>query len=485
MARRAQTSAEYLFIIVSVIVFVVLVFMLLRGNLLPQVMAKATKSLGTSLDNSRPYLFYDTFDAGANQWTPAGGAWAYKDQAFVQSANDVSFKVAYAGHPDWYNYAFEAQVRASPPFSSWVAGIGARFDPGTMERYACYENVGDSSVHLLRFHDAVSAPEDLDSGVVAAIDSNWHALGLVVSGSEISCFYDGLQVASYPDPAPLVGGIVTLESYNVPVSFDDVKVWPQAGPVPSYSYVPTPSPTPTPGPSATPLPPGIYYLTASATTSTADVTWSTDVPADAKVEYGTTASYGLNGSLNSSADVNHNQTLSNLLPNRVYHYRAWSCSGGSCAHSVDALFSTAAGTGTPVPSGEPTPPPAPFISQPQIAFTADNGNNPPYPCTWNTSISWTTDIASDAKVGMDNLPSSPIVWQNTTLNSTLTANHVVEGLAVPSNIQIAYTVWSCNQGACTQFEVLPSYLSAYVPISSCGFGGGGGGSPLMWQILKG
>ena len=53
----------------------------------------------------------------------------------------------------------------------------------------------------------------------------------------------------------------------------------------------------------------------------ADVSWTTDEPADTQVEYGTTTAYGLSTSLNASLTTSHTQVVSGLNAGVTYHYR--------------------------------------------------------------------------------------------------------------------------------------------------------------------
>jgi Putative Ig domain len=98
-------------------------------------------------------------------------------------------------------------------------------------------------------------------------------------------------------------------------------------------------------------PPVISNIQASGvSSSSATITWTTDVTADSQVEYGTSTTYGLSSALNSSAVTAHSVTLSGLAASMVYHYRVKSRdSAGLLAVSSDNTFTTAAGSGGPIP----------------------------------------------------------------------------------------------------------------------------------------
>jgi hypothetical protein len=77
------------------------------------------------------------------------------------------------------------------------------------------------------------------------------------------------------------------------------------------------------------------------TTSSATITWATDVPADSQVEYGTTTTYGSSTVLDQAVVVTHSQTLNGLAANTTYHYRVKSRGqNGVLATSGDAIFVT-------------------------------------------------------------------------------------------------------------------------------------------------
>src|SRR5207245_1632924 len=55
--------------------------------------------------------------------------------------------------------------------------------------------------------------------------------------------------------------------------------------------------------------------------TTASVTWTTDVPTDSQVQYGTTTAYGKASALNSTLVTSHSVKLSGLTRLTIYHYR--------------------------------------------------------------------------------------------------------------------------------------------------------------------
>lgn len=74
---------------------------------------------------------------------------------------------------------------------------------------------------------------------------------------------------------------------------------------------------------------------ATASTLKADITWTTNVPADTQVQYGLTPSYGSSSTLNPALVTSHTVTLSGLSFNTTYHYRVRSASAGGTTYSND------------------------------------------------------------------------------------------------------------------------------------------------------
>ena len=120
--------------------------------------------------------------------------------------------------------------------------------------------------------------------------------------------------------------------------------------------------------------PVISNVQASNVTSTsATITWTTDVASDSKVNYGTTTSYGSQQS-NASQVTSHSITLTGLTPGTTYHYQCVSANAYGQVSSSDYTFTTATGI-------------------PTITNVASSA-------VTNTSatITWTTDVAADSAV---------------------------------------------------------------------------------------
>ncbi|MCR4283820.1 MAG: chitobiase/beta-hexosaminidase C-terminal domain-containing protein [Parcubacteria group bacterium] len=96
-------------------------------------------------------------------------------------------------------------------------------------------------------------------------------------------------------------------------------------------------------------------LTAITATSigpnSATISWATNEPSDTQVEYGLSTSYGTATNLNSNLTTTHSQTLNNLSPSTLYHYRVRSVdASGNNSISTDQTFTTSGVPDTTPPS---------------------------------------------------------------------------------------------------------------------------------------
>src|SRR5215471_13148682 len=87
----------------------------------------------------------------------------------------------------------------------------------------------------------------------------------------------------------------------------------------------------------------ISAVTATTTTTTATITWTTAVPANSQITYGTTTSYGNSSAMNSNLVTTHSATLTSLTAGTTYHYRVLSAdSTGVLVTGLDNVFTTPA-----------------------------------------------------------------------------------------------------------------------------------------------
>jgi len=79
---------------------------------------------------------------------------------------------------------------------------------------------------------------------------------------------------------------------------------------------------------------------SSMTTSTATVSWITNLQANSQVIYGLTSAYGSSTTLDSSLATSHAETITGLTPGTVYHFQAVSVNASGTAMSSDMTFTT-------------------------------------------------------------------------------------------------------------------------------------------------
>ncbi|MBI3805610.1 MAG: fibronectin type III domain-containing protein [Nitrospirae bacterium] len=127
-------------------------------------------------------------------------------------------------------------------------------------------------------------------------------------------------------------------------------------------------------------PPVLSGITAAnITSSSAVLSWTSNETATTQVDYGITTAYGASSSLNSTLTTSHGQTLTNLSPSTIYHYRVRSRdAAGNVGISGDNTFTTAAAPDT-------TPPAISGISTTNVSTTG-------------ATISWTTNETSDTQI---------------------------------------------------------------------------------------
>jgi len=89
-------------------------------------------------------------------------------------------------------------------------------------------------------------------------------------------------------------------------------------------------------------PPAISSVRSSGTTSSgATITWTTNEPADSRVEYGLTSAYGSSTTLDQTLVTSHSQRLTGLQSGTTYHYRVISKdAAGNVTISADRTFRT-------------------------------------------------------------------------------------------------------------------------------------------------
>ncbi len=145
----------------------------------------------------------------------------------------------------------------------------------------------------------------------------------------------------------------------------------------------------------------------SVTSTSAVISWATNMPGDSQVEYGLTDTYGQSSPLDSSLVTSHSVTLNGLKAATSYHFRVISHdSSGAMASSGDQTFTTLAVPDTTPPTVSITAPApgatlsgatsvtataADNVGVASVQFKLDGANlgsavtSSPYSVSWNTA----------------------------------------------------------------------------------------------------
>jgi lysophospholipase L1-like esterase len=192
--------------------------------------------------------------------------------------------------------------------------------------------------------------------VTAALTAGvWTHVAAVKNGTTEQIYINGTLaassaggVASFPSDANEVG--VGAGNNGTPSwgevfdgRLDDLRFYAEAR---NASQIQADMLTPVGGTSDT-QPPVINNIGATATTTAATITWTTDEPSTSQVDFGTTAGYGSTTALDSTLVTSHSVPLSGLSPNTLYHFRVRSGDANQNVQtSGDQTFSTTSGTAT-------------------------------------------------------------------------------------------------------------------------------------------
>ena len=156
----------------------------------------------------------------------------------------------------------------------------------------------------------------------------------------------------------------------------------------------------------------ISAVTATKTTTTATITWTTAVPANSQIKYGTTTSYGSSSALNLNLVTTHSATLTSLTAGTTYHYRVLSAdSTGVLVTGLDNVFTTPAAT----ISVSVSPTTATVASGGTEQFSAQVTN------TSNTAVTWSATSGTVSTTGLFTAP-SVIATKTVTVTATSVAD---------------------------------------------------------------
>jgi hypothetical protein len=196
-------------------------------------------------------------------------------------------------------------------------------------------------------------------------------------------------------------------------------------------------------------------LTATKTTTTATITWTTAVPANSQITYGTTTSYGSSSALNSNLVTTHSATLTSLTAGTTYHYRVLSAdSTGVLVTGLDNVFTTPAAA----ISVSVSPTTATVASGGTQQFSAQVTN------TSNTAVTWSATSGSVSTAGLFTAPTvttakTVTVTATSVADNTKSASATVTVNAAPGILTLNPT--SISFGSVTVGVTSPILLTTF------------------------
>jgi hypothetical protein len=194
-------------------------------------------------------------------------------------------------------------------------------------------------------------------------------------------------------------------------------------------------------PATTATPPNVGYVVAwGINTSSAVVTWSTDVPATTQLAYGTTTSLGQLSPLQTTLAASHGVTLTGLVSGTTYYFVAQSIGAdGATGYSTVMNFTT---TGT-APTGPPT------ISSVLVSNITNT----------SATITWTTSQPATSQV---NYGTTTAYGSQSALNSTLGTSQSVTLTGLTPGTTYDFDVVSANAGAQSSTSANSTFVTTNV-----------------------
>jgi len=147
-------------------------------------------------------------------WTIANGNLTGASGWNLPTDWEESYGIAYyAGN--WTNYSVEARISFQP--GSYGGGVGGRLDPSSGTRYAAWVYPladGSGILKLVEFTGWTSwSGTALASTNLAGVGTNWHTVGLVFQGSQITAYYDGVETVTATNSS-YSSGSVSLDMWT-------------------------------------------------------------------------------------------------------------------------------------------------------------------------------------------------------------------------------------------------------------------------------
>jgi hypothetical protein len=184
-------------------------------------------------------------------------------------------------------------------------------------------------------------------------------------------------------------------------------------------------------------PPVITNVSTTNLTSTSvTVTWTTNEPASAQVNYGATTSYGTSSPVYTTLGTSQSVTLSGLAAGTTYNFDVVSANAESqSTTSANFTFSTPATTATP----------------PNVGYVVAWGiSNTGAVVTWSTDVAATTQLAFGTTMALGQL--SP-------LQTTMAASHGVTLSGLTPGTQYYFQAQSTGADGATGYSTVMSFTT--------------------------
>jgi hypothetical protein len=267
-------------------------------------------------------------------------------------------------HPSWKvsgatAYTISLWIKVKEVTGDYKMAVGTGSWPAI--NFHIYK-LGSAWVYGLRTNGFTCGGQTIELPYLATAEDVYHHIAMVVNTVDGRCdFYsDGMVVdtdeyvsgttdfATGDEFNDLYLGGLSGAGQNLNADLDEVRVYTEAlTPADIRADMNTPVDGSPPPDTTAPVISEVAStgITASSTT----ITWTTDEPADSRVEYGTTTEYGSSLALDTNLVTAHSYALTDLAPKTLYHYRV---------HSRDAVGNTAISADFTFTTPLPPPPPA-------------------------------------------------------------------------------------------------------------------------------
>ena len=176
-------------------------------------------------DGEATFDFFDDFETDLSKWTFIGGTWSIDAGTMFQSDTTVH-TLGYTNMPALENYIAETKVKpVAGEFTSYIVG---RYS--TNNWYEYWLRLDFSEAGLTRNVDGIFTHLDKRPADITTV--RWHEMKLVLNGTSIRTYLDGVLKADIID-ASLTSGTVGVRTHFGAGRWDDYRVRKFADPEPS------------------------------------------------------------------------------------------------------------------------------------------------------------------------------------------------------------------------------------------------------------